>query len=201
MEFLVKAPGRPACIGILPGSYHPVTAAHLALAEAALSHVDEVLLAMPREFPHKRYESLELVARLELLNNAVADRERFSIGVSEGGLFLEIARECRLVYGNDCHLWLICGRDAAERIVGWDYKDGPGIAAQLDEYGLLVGDREGSFEPPAGLRHRVHRLPMPPRWSGVSATDVRRRIAAGEPWEHLVPERVVADVRRLYTNG
>jgi hypothetical protein len=32
----------------------------------------------------------------------------------------------------------------------------------------------------------------------VSASEVRRRIAAGEDWEHLVPAAVRDRVRRLY---
>jgi nicotinate-nucleotide adenylyltransferase len=198
MELVVKAAGDPARLGILPGSFHPVTRAHVALAEAALDRVDEVLLVMPRAFPHKRYEGVSLADRLELLRQALAGGGRFSIGVSEGGLFLEIARECRAVYGPRCELWLLCGRDAAERIIGWDYTGAPGIAEQLEEYGLLVADREGSFAPPAALAPRVRRLPMSAAWSRVSSSEVRRRIAAGEPWERLVPEAVAPGVRRLY---
>ncbi|HXK47769.1 MAG TPA: nicotinate-nucleotide adenylyltransferase [Deltaproteobacteria bacterium] len=36
-----------------------------------------------------------------------------------------------------------------------------------------------------------------PEQKGISAADVRRRILAGEPWEHLVPARVSAFLRSL----
>jgi nicotinic acid mononucleotide adenylyltransferase len=33
----------------------------------------------------------------------------------------------------------------------------------------------------------------------VSSTEVRERIARGEPWEHLVPEKIRARVREIYS--
>ena len=156
MEFRLRAEGAPTRLGVLPGAYHPVTRAHLALAEAALAHVDHVLLVMPRELPHKRYEGVGLEQRLALVERAVNGRH--SIAISDGGLFIDIARECRDAYGSSCEPWFICGRDAAERIVNWDYGAGAGIADQLREYGLLVADRHGRYEPPPQLLHRVRRL-------------------------------------------
>ena len=55
MEFFRRAAGRPNRLGILPGTFNPVTVAHLALAHAALRHVDEVVFVLPRVFPHKNY--------------------------------------------------------------------------------------------------------------------------------------------------
>jgi cytidyltransferase-like protein len=198
MEFRFRVSGRPPrSLGILPGSYNPITRAHLALGDAARALVDEVVLVMPREFPHKRYEGVGLEDRLALLERAVAGR--YSVGVSEGGLFLEMARECRAAYGEQCELWIVCGRDAAERIVSWDYSGSPSIRDQLDEYGLLVADRSGSYDPPPELRDHIRRLATARDWGDHSSTTVRTRIAAGADWEHLVPENIVEDVRRLYS--
>ena len=74
------------------------------------------------------------------------------------------------------------------------------IADQLREYGLLVADRHGRYEPPPRLLHRVRRLDVPEEATRISATQVRERIAAGVPWEHLVPETVVNDIRHLYSS-
>src|SRR5437764_13792105 len=101
----------PVRLGILPGTFNPPTRAHLALAEAALKHVDEVLFVLPREFPHKVYEGASFDERMEMLR-AAADQPRFSIASTGGGLFIEIARECRETYG-DAALCFLCGRDAA----------------------------------------------------------------------------------------
>jgi cytidyltransferase-like protein len=198
MEFRVKASGAPRSLGILAGAYNPLTRAHLALAESALAQLDEVILVMPRELPHKRYEGVSFEDRLRLVERAAANRDRLSVGIADGGLFIEMARECRAIYGPSCEVWLICGRDAAERIVAWDYKEAPCIADQLGEYGLLVADRHGTYETPEELRDRIRRLPVAEDWDEVSATAVRDRIARGGRWENLVPEDLVDEIRRLY---
>jgi len=75
MEFFRRAPAFPSRLGVFPGSFNPVTAAHLALARAALNNVDEVVFVLPRVFPHKHYHDKDATfeERLELLQTAVAD--------------------------------------------------------------------------------------------------------------------------------
>ena len=123
---------------------------------------------------------------------------RFSIGASSRGLFIEIARECREIYGPDVRLSFLCGRDAAERIVGWDYGAEGAIERMLEEFDLLVAPRGGEYRPPPALGCRVRPLAAVPALDLVSATEVRERMARGEPWEHLVPEGVVPLARRAY---
>ncbi len=203
MEFLLRAArtAQPVRrLGILSGSFHPVTRAHLALAEAALAHagLDEVLLTMPRQFPHKVYEGVGLADRIALVRDAVAGRPGFSVAIADGGLFVEIARDARDDYGHAAELWFVCGRDAAERIVNWDYGAEGRFAEQLSEFGLLVAERQGRYTPPAEHAARIRPLPLPGDWNEVSATEIRARIADGKPWAHLVPEAVVARVFSLY---
>ena len=83
--------------------------------------VDEVLLAIPRSFPHKQFDGATLDQRIEMLARiAAAPQVIFRPGLRTGGLFVEIAREAREHYpGAEIHL--LCGRDAAERILNWDY--------------------------------------------------------------------------------
>ena len=199
MEFLQKSLALARRIGILPGSFHPVTNAHLALAEAALEQLDEVLLVMPRELPHKAYEGVGLLDRLEMVRRSVAGHPRLSVAISDGGLFIDIARECRAHFGFDCELWFLCGRDAAERIVNWDYGAEGRFAEQLDEFGLLVAERGGRYDPPEEYGQRIRPLELGCDWNQVSATEIRDRIRDGREWDHLVPAPIVADVRRLYT--
>ena len=180
-----------AKLAILAGAFNPPTRAHLAMAEAALSVVDEVLFALPRAFPHKEYTGWEFETRLALLRAALAGNPRFSLASTEGGLFVKIAEEARSVYGAGTELFLLCGRDTAERIVGWDYGDGDSIQKQLESFKLLVGRRGGEYEPPAGIRNRVRLLDLPPGLDEVSSSELRRRMQAGEPWRHLAPESIV----------
>lgn len=200
MDLVYKAKGTPRRLGILSAAFHPPTRAHLALAEAALEGaVDEVLLVLPRRFPHKEYGLVGLDDRLRLLRSMAEARAGFSAGVSEGGLFREIAGEAAVVYGSGVRLRFLCGRDAAERIVNWPYGEGDSIALQLQAYDLLVAPRQGPYVPPADLAHAICALPMAGDWEEVSSTHVRQAIASGCPWRHLVPEEIAAEVARLYS--
>jgi len=93
MEFFRRAAGGPQRVGVLAGAFNPVTVAHLALARAALSQVDEVVFVLPKLFPHKPYHGAPFSARVEMLRAATMDEPAFSIAAADGGLFVEIAGE------------------------------------------------------------------------------------------------------------
>jgi nicotinic acid mononucleotide adenylyltransferase len=198
VEFLHRVPGHPQRLGILSGSFHPPTFAHLALAEAGLrdAGLDEVLLVLPRRFPHEKgYEGVTLEDRARMLR-ALAPAG-LSSAITDGGLFLEIAAEARPHYPG-AELWFLCGADAAQRIVEWDYGR-PGVAGEmLREFGMLVAARQGEYTPPEHLRDRVRPLCMGRGYDEVSATEVRRKIRAGECWQDLVPPALHRLVDELY---
>jgi nicotinate (nicotinamide) nucleotide adenylyltransferase len=186
-----------ASLAIFPGSFNPPTKAHMALIAAARRQTDRVLAVLPREFPHKTYDNVTLEQRVQMLE-ALREELDFSIHIAKGGLFIDIARECRLEYGSQTELWFVCGRDAAQRIVEWDYGHPHAIRHMLDEFGLLVASRQGEYEPPAELAHKIRRLELPASYDAISATEVRRRIANGEPWRELVPEAALDLISRFY---
>ncbi|HYL72747.1 MAG TPA: nicotinate-nicotinamide nucleotide adenylyltransferase [Bryobacteraceae bacterium] len=189
---------NPRKLGILPGSFNPLTRAHVELAEAARWHVDEVLLVVPSVFPHKDYSGATLEERIAMIESAGLTVPH-SIGASERGLFLDIAQECREHYGPELRLYFLCGRDAAERILTWDYGR-PGVAEEmLQDFELLVAPRGGPLQPPAHLEHRIHPLEIRGEYDNVSSSEVRERIARGERWEHLVPESIVELVKKIYS--
>ena len=198
MDMLVKAPAPAASVAILSGSFHPITVAHLALARTALQHADEVLLVMPRRFPHKDYDTVSLEDRMLLVCEAIRGLPGWSAGISDGGLFLEIAREARPHYGPQTRLWFVCGRDAAERILEWDYSCTLPIERQLDEYGLLVAGRQGRLLAPPHLAGQVRAIELEDDFDHVSSSEVRRRLARGEPWRHLVPAAVEGMIEDIY---
>jgi hypothetical protein len=98
MEFHVRSLSTPERIGILPGSFNPPTLAHCALVHAAGFYVDEVLCVLPRAFPHKEYFGATLKERLQMLDQSDLF-PIYSIAISQSGLFVDIARECREHYG------------------------------------------------------------------------------------------------------
>lgn len=181
-------------IGVLAGAFNPVTRAHLALVDAALTAVDELVCVVPRVYPHKQFHGASLEDRVEMLRRA---DDRYRIHITGGGLFIDIARELRAT-APESEILFICGRDAAERIVAWDYGEKTTIESLLDEFQLLVAARQGSYTPPSHIRHRVRHLTLDADVDEISSTEVRRRIAAGEPWDHLVPTQIADLVRRIY---
>jgi nicotinate-nucleotide adenylyltransferase len=198
LHFFRRAAGAPRSLGVLPAAFNPPTRAHLALARAALGTVDEALFVLPREFPHKPYEGATFDERVEMLLAATQGEERFSIAASEHGLFADIAEECRQAYGEMVRLLFICGRDAAERIVGWDYGEPEAFQRMIERFELLVAPRDGHYEPPAEIRHRVCLLEIDDEIGYISASGVRDRLQTGGPWEHLVPPEIVPLVRAIY---
>jgi nicotinate-nucleotide adenylyltransferase len=201
MEFFRRARGAgpcPARVGILAGAFNPVTVAHMALARASLSQVGEVIFVLPKVFPHKPYHGAPFAQRVEMLHAALADEPAFSIAAADGGLFVDIAAECREAYGEDARLTFLCGRDAAERILNWDYGDPEAVNKMLRQFDLLVAARRGEFEIVANARHSVRILALAGDFDHVSSTEVRERIAQGLPWEHLAPEGARELVRRVY---
>src|SRR3954447_21556719 len=179
MEFFRRPADKPFRLGVFPGSFNPVTVAHLALAEAALSAVDEVLFVLPRQFPHKLYSGASFTQRVELLTAALEGNPRFSAAASEKGLFVEIAAECRKVYGDEVRLTFLCGRDAAERIASWDYGRPGAFLEMLKQFDLLVAARAGEYRPPESLLSSCARLELNGDFDHVSASEVRARICSG----------------------
>jgi len=187
-----------AHLGVMPGTFNPPTRAHVALASAALPHCDEVLFVLPRTLPHKDYSGVGFADRLRLMAGAIAPHPRFAVAIADGGLYLEIGRECRDAYGPQTEIAFLCGRDAAERIVEWKYERPEMLTEIFDEFSLLVARRQGEYEAPDHLAHRIRCLDIEHGWDSVSATEVRQRILAGQPWRHLVPPIIADDVEQLY---
>ena len=190
----MTTPASPNRIGVLAGAFNPVTRAHLALVEAGLQVVDKVVCVVSRVYPHKEIQGADLETRVAMLRHA---GNRHGVVVCERGLFADIARELRPQHPN-AELYFICGRDAAERVIHWDYGDPRAIDRILKEFRLLVASRRGELDAPLHLRHRVQPLRLVGDFDDVSSTEVRRRITAGLAWEHLVPEPIIEMVRRVY---
>jgi nicotinate-nucleotide adenylyltransferase len=198
MEFFRRHPGSPRRLGIFPGAFNPPTVAHVELVRAALCVLDEVLLVLPRAFPHKNYMGATLAERVEMLDAAFPAALPVSIGSSAGGLFVEIAEECRTVYGEDVQRTLVCGADAAERILSWDYGRPGAVAAMLQDFDLLVADRGATYLPPEPYRDRIQTLLLDGEYADVSATEIRERILSGKPWQHLIPPQIFERTSNIF---
>jgi nicotinate-nucleotide adenylyltransferase len=190
-------------LGVFSGAFNPITQAHVGLAESALAHfqLHEVLLLLPLIQPHKRIEDASIDARLAMMALAGQHHPDFSIASCTHGLFIDIARAVELAYPPATHLWFITGRDAAERILTWPYPEPAQALSDLfSRADLLVADREGTFvlpEASAVGAHatQIHHLPLPSSYNGISATEIRTRLAQGQDVSDLVPPPVLAFIQ------
>jgi nicotinic acid mononucleotide adenylyltransferase len=193
MEFVKRGSGKGDRLVLFPGAWNPPTRAHMAMAHGALAWGDAVVFTLPCAFPHKRFEGADLQQRLEWLRRVAAEEDRFWVALARGGLFVEMAREARQAGAQQ--VLILCGADAAQRIIEWDYGSRDPIERQLEEYELLVAPRTVQYRPPLALAAHVHPLSLDPAWREVSSTEVRTRRERGEHWEHLVPECLVPLLR------
>lgn len=189
--------------GLLGGSFDPVHATHVALACAARDHLalDEVQL-LPADTPWQRAplgaSGEHRVAMLEL-----ATQGHPGLRVNP----IEIGRPGR-TYTIDTLRAMGAGEDPAHRfhwILGGDqlanfctWADWPEIAARTRLTVAVRGDIPTQI--PEALRRELERLDtplinLPFTPSPISATDIRRRAAAGLPLDGLVPASVAQYIR------
>ena len=194
-------PGR---LGVLGGAYNPITLAHLAIADAAMAEMQlhEVLFCLPQVPPHKTIFGASLEQRLEMMQLAVRDRPYATVGLCSHGLFLDIERALRRVYASQTEVFFITGRDAAERILTWEYDDTErALSEMFSAFQFIVCDREGAFAMPDDPRlipyhSRIHHFAIPHGLDHISSTAIRDRLQQGQPIDDLVPDAVADFIRR-----
>jgi nicotinate-nucleotide adenylyltransferase len=209
LSFVRPAPAGVALVpqgrrlGILSAAYNPITMAHLALAQSARQHyqLQEILFLLPLAQPHKTIVDAPIEARLQMMALALQGDPACSVATCTHGLFIDICRAVKRAYPPQTQLWIILGRDAAERILTWPYPDPEQALAELfGQAELLVADRGGPFTLPdlplvRAHAQQIHHLPLPAAYRGISATQVRQRLAKGEDVSGLVPPAALQYIR------
>lgn len=187
-------------LGLLPAVFNPPTMAHLALASEAqrVFDLDQVAFALPDAPPHKRIERPAAAQRLDWLARLAAERADRAVVSCPGGLVIDIVRSIQAAVGLDCEIFVIAGRDAAERFASWNYGDRESFADQLRHYRLLVAGRKGAYSVAREFAPRVFQFEIDARLDGASSTAVRDAIRAGSPWRHWVPPELSDEVALAY---
>lgn len=209
-------------VGVLGGSFDPVHRGHLTIARRAREALGlgRVLFVLSPRPPHKDAASLTDPAHREaMLRAALEGRDdcapsRVELERPGTGYTLDTLRALR--DGDGLAPVFILGMDSLAELHTWrDYRD------LVREFDLVAVDREGTtleqararLDPdvarrlvalagdgrgrdgraPAGAGGRIFHLPIEP--IRVSSSAVRRRAAAGEPLDDLVPREVAMYIR------
>jgi nicotinate-nucleotide adenylyltransferase len=190
-------------LGILGGTFDPVHVAHLAAAAAARDQLELTLvLVVVAGDPWQKQGRVcaPAEARFEMVAASIEGVEGLEASRLEidraGPTYTIDTVEALQSDDPSRELFLIVGSDVAASMGTWHRVDDLRAAVTL-----AIVDREdvAPSTPPAGWQCvRVHM----PRLD-VSSTDLRRRIAAGEAVDFLVPLPAarVLRARGLYTGG
>ena len=190
--------------GFLGGTFDPVHAAHLVLADEAYRQLGlDGVWFLPAGQPWMKRDA-PLTAkehRLAMVELAVAADERFHVSMAEldrpGDTFTVDTLEALHAEAADDELWFIVGADTLASMHRWKEP-----ARLLELARVAVATRPGHERLDLGAleevapraRERVTSLHMP--MMDVSGTEVRRRAAERETMVGLVPEAVAAYIER-----
>jgi nicotinate-nucleotide adenylyltransferase len=185
--------------GLFGGSFDPVHLAHLALAGEALQSLalDQVRW-VPAGQPWQKAGTRAMTPAMhrEAMVRAVIGGEprfvldRIEIEREGASYTLDTVRSVQAQCpGSTC--FLLIGADQYANLHTWH-----GWQELLGRVVLAVANRPGPMPPvhPEVLRHPHRTVPLP--MLDISSTDIRRRVARGEPIDRLVPPEVARYIAR-----
>jgi nicotinate-nucleotide adenylyltransferase len=187
-------------IGIFGGSFDPVHLGHLLVAQAAYEELglDRLFLVPAAQSPFKQAcLPAPGPSRAQLLRLALAGHAWCEVDVQElqrdGVSYTVDTLRNYAARFPGAGLFYLIGADNALSLPKWREAD---ELARLANFVVLQRPGESQVSLPAPFRG-MHLRGWP---LGVSSSDVRARIKAGKPFEHLVPAAVAEAIRnyRLY---
>jgi nicotinamide-nucleotide adenylyltransferase len=206
------AGGAKPTVGVLAGSFDPLTNAHIALAQAALGAggCDLVYLALSRHTVDKEARVRPSDAdRALLLRLYVRGHPRLGILLFNRGLYADQAIAARAAFPEAGAIRFIVGFDKARQIFDPRYYTDRDAALRtlFGNVSLLVAPRAtDSMDDLATLldrpenrqfRDTVRALPFDPAYADDSATTVRALARDGQSIAHLVPPETIAFIAEL----
>ncbi|TDK26113.1 nicotinate-nucleotide adenylyltransferase [Luteimonas aestuarii] len=199
------------------GTFDPVHEGHLAIARAARDALHCPVRMMPAaDPPHRAPPGADAVQRAEMLALAIGNEDGLCVDRRElqrdgPSYTVETLRGLRAAYGNAAPLALLIGADSLLGLPAWRewralfelahfvVADRPGNDLARLPVGELAEAMDGRWtQAPADLQAapagRAYRLSQP--LHPGSATEVRARIAAGEPLHGWVADAVADYIRQ-----
>jgi nicotinate-nucleotide adenylyltransferase len=190
-----------ARICIFGGTFDPIHAAHLRIAEEACRKysLTRVLFVPAGNPPHKESAGLAPYEdRYAMVDIACRPYPAFEASRLEGGeersYTVDTIRRFRSETVGDFQLFFLIGADAFDELETWK---GWQELLSLTEF-IVVARPESEYRVPAGARvHRLDGLALP-----VSSSTIRARLAAGKATPELPAEvRAFIETHELYSFG
>jgi nicotinate-nucleotide adenylyltransferase len=198
--------------GILGGTFDPVHNAHLMIAGEALKRLelDEILFIPTSSTPLKEDTVITPVEhRVKMLELAVAGNPAFRVSrieIDRAGISYTVDTIAALKQslGGESELYFITGLDSLETLPRWKEPDRIIRMCRLVTVcrpGYKVPDIDKLEKDIPGISESL--IIIDDLAPDVSATDIRKRVAAGLPISHLVPIPVEQYIREkgLYKNN
>lgn len=187
-------------IGIFGGSFDPVHLGHLLVAEAAREELalSRLFFIPAAQSPFKPgQQPIAGAQRLKLLRLALAGQDWCEVDDQEirrGGVSFTIdtIREYRNRHP-DSRLWYLIGADHVSQLPKWRQSE---QLAKWVEFAVVARPGQAVAAFPAPFRGQMlSGFPL-----GVSSSQIRSRLRAGLPVDHLVPPAVAEALlnNRLY---
>lgn len=194
-------------IGVFGGTFDPIHYGHLIAAQEVLwaLNLERVLFAPAGLPPHKRQLVISPIEqRIAMVELAIGGNPAFGLSRVDAdrpgpAYTVDTALLLQQQLGPAAELSFIIGLDSLNEILTW--REPQRLISLVD---LAVVTRPGYAVPDMGdlerilpgVSQRVRLVDMPE--IGISASDLRRRVAAGQPIKYQVPELVE---RYIYQNG
>ncbi len=192
-------------LGILGGTFDPPHNGHLRMAHAARDALAlaEIVFMPAKQPPHKlgpRGEDSDdpvspLETRVAMLERALYDEPTFVISMLEAerqgpSYTVDTLRVLRKELGSDAEIFFIIGEDSLANLPTWHQ---PQEIVKLCKLAVLQRpkyevDLDALEKKVAGVKRSVVLIHAPEL--DISSTDIRERVARGEPIRKLVPPRV-----------
>jgi nicotinate-nucleotide adenylyltransferase len=181
---------RPLRIGVYGGTFDPVHNVHLDIARAAVDQagLDRLLFVVSARPPHKQARACATPEeRYAMVSAAVEGKHpmeasRIELDRNGPSYTADTLRQLRREQP-EAELFLIMGVDSLADLMKWRE---PEVILSLAT--ILAVPRPGDWHIPPELEGRYRMLDFPA--VPVSSTEVRHRIAEGEPLDNLVPAPV-----------
>jgi nicotinate-nucleotide adenylyltransferase len=189
-------------VGILGGAFNPPHTGHLVGAQEALAQLElDKLVFMPvGQAPHRELQGDPGgEARLEMVELAIADDERFEASRAEldreGPSYTADTLAHLREQSPDDELFLILGGDQAAALATWHQPERVLALATVAVVERPMWSRNAIGVKLSRLpgAERIRYLEMPVM--EISSSAIRRRVAEGRPVRYLVPDEVARYIR------